>query len=216
MYKQTRNGMLGPDYSTKFSPWLASGSLSPRLIYEEVKQLYYFNHWIALLHKLGLWKILIVGLTSICLIKVKRYEKERHSNDSTYWYVILSCFVFLCSIVVSGYTLNFFVCTSFTIYVTDKMLDWMVIFTHFFAYFLPNIFLKKLCRYVTVKKVNIVLHLKKIMAIWASLKQQNLPKSTKFKTNSFFFQAFWEFDRKPGRGLELGLSWRIKMRMEKR
>ncbi|PIN15927.1 Deoxyribodipyrimidine photolyase/cryptochrome [Handroanthus impetiginosus] len=50
-YKVTRNGMLGPDYSTKFSPWLASGSLSPRFIYEEVK----------------------------------RYEKQRESNDSTYW-----------------------------------------------------------------------------------------------------------------------------------
>ncbi|RZR94986.1 hypothetical protein BHM03_00023761 [Ensete ventricosum] len=36
VYKETRNGMLGPDYSTKFSPWLASGSLSPRYIYEEV------------------------------------------------------------------------------------------------------------------------------------------------------------------------------------
>ena len=23
VYKETRNGMLGPDYSTKFSPWLA-------------------------------------------------------------------------------------------------------------------------------------------------------------------------------------------------
>ncbi|XP_039132190.1 cryptochrome DASH, chloroplastic/mitochondrial [Dioscorea cayenensis subsp. rotundata] len=51
VYKETRNGMLGPDYSTKFSPWLASGSLSPRYIYEEVK----------------------------------RYEKERLANDSTYW-----------------------------------------------------------------------------------------------------------------------------------
>ncbi|XP_062117359.1 cryptochrome DASH, chloroplastic/mitochondrial [Humulus lupulus] len=50
-YKETRNGMLGPDYSTKFSPWLASGSLSPRLIHDEVK----------------------------------RYEKERLANDSTYW-----------------------------------------------------------------------------------------------------------------------------------
>ncbi|KAL7122441.1 hypothetical protein ACP275_01G046300 [Erythranthe tilingii] len=50
-YKVTRNGMLGPDYSTKFSPWLASGSLSPRFIYEEVK----------------------------------RYEKQREANDSTYW-----------------------------------------------------------------------------------------------------------------------------------
>ncbi|KAJ8763818.1 hypothetical protein K2173_003600 [Erythroxylum novogranatense] len=51
VYKETRNGMLGPDYSTKFSPWLASGSLSPRFVYEEVR----------------------------------RYEKERHANDSTYW-----------------------------------------------------------------------------------------------------------------------------------
>ncbi|KAG5244553.1 cryptochrome DASH [Salix suchowensis] len=51
IYKETRNGMLGPDYSTKFSPWLASGSLSPRFIHEEVK----------------------------------RYEKERLANDSTYW-----------------------------------------------------------------------------------------------------------------------------------
>lgn len=32
-YKGTRNGMMGTDYSTKFSPWLAVGSLSPRSIY---------------------------------------------------------------------------------------------------------------------------------------------------------------------------------------
>ncbi|KAE9586983.1 putative deoxyribodipyrimidine photo-lyase [Lupinus albus] len=38
VYKETRNGMLGPDYSTKFSPWLASGSLSPRFIHEEVRR----------------------------------------------------------------------------------------------------------------------------------------------------------------------------------
>ncbi|EPS72717.1 hypothetical protein M569_02039, partial [Genlisea aurea] len=50
-YKVTRNGMLGPDYSTKFSAWLASGSVSPRFIHEEVK----------------------------------RYEKQRVANDSTYW-----------------------------------------------------------------------------------------------------------------------------------
>ena len=36
-YKETRNGLVGADYSSKFSPWLASGSLSPRLIYQEVK-----------------------------------------------------------------------------------------------------------------------------------------------------------------------------------
>ncbi|XP_068641337.1 cryptochrome DASH, chloroplastic/mitochondrial [Aristolochia californica] len=51
IYKKTRNGMLGPNYSTKFSSWLAFGNLSPRYIYEEVK----------------------------------RYEKERCANDSTYW-----------------------------------------------------------------------------------------------------------------------------------
>ncbi|KAI3995407.1 hypothetical protein MKX01_025617 [Papaver californicum] len=37
VYKHTRNGMLGPDYSTKFSPWLAFGNVSPRFLYEEVK-----------------------------------------------------------------------------------------------------------------------------------------------------------------------------------
>ena len=31
-YKETRNGLDGMDYSTKFSPWLAAGSLSPRTI----------------------------------------------------------------------------------------------------------------------------------------------------------------------------------------
>lgn len=36
-YFETRNGMIGGDYSTKFSPWLACGCLSPRLIYEAIK-----------------------------------------------------------------------------------------------------------------------------------------------------------------------------------
>lgn len=36
VYKETRNGMLGADYSTKFSPWLAHGCLSPRTIHDEV------------------------------------------------------------------------------------------------------------------------------------------------------------------------------------
>lgn len=35
-YKETRNGLLGEDYSSKFSAWLAHGCLSPRTIYEEV------------------------------------------------------------------------------------------------------------------------------------------------------------------------------------
>ena len=52
-YKETRNGMLGEDYSSKFSAWLSLGCLSPRLVYQEIK----------------------------------RYEQERHKNDSTYWLV---------------------------------------------------------------------------------------------------------------------------------
>lgn len=35
VYFDTRNGMLGPDYSSKFSPWLAHGCLSPRYVAEQ-------------------------------------------------------------------------------------------------------------------------------------------------------------------------------------
>lgn len=37
-YKKTRNGLVGKDYSSKFSPWLANGSISARTIYWQVKQ----------------------------------------------------------------------------------------------------------------------------------------------------------------------------------
>ncbi len=36
VYKETRNGLIGADYSSKFSAWLALGCLSPRKIYEEI------------------------------------------------------------------------------------------------------------------------------------------------------------------------------------
>jgi len=49
----TRNGLLGADYSTKFSSWLAFGCVSPRRIYFEIK----------------------------------KYERERVKNDSTYWVI---------------------------------------------------------------------------------------------------------------------------------
>jgi deoxyribodipyrimidine photo-lyase len=35
-YKKTRNGMLGTNYSSRLSPWLAHGCLSPRLVQSEV------------------------------------------------------------------------------------------------------------------------------------------------------------------------------------
>jgi len=37
-YKKTRNGLLGTDYSSKFSVWLANGSISARTIYHQVKK----------------------------------------------------------------------------------------------------------------------------------------------------------------------------------
>lgn len=37
-YKETRNGMVGEDYSSKFSAWLAMGCISPRAIYHEIKK----------------------------------------------------------------------------------------------------------------------------------------------------------------------------------
>lgn len=36
-YKKTRNGLIGVNYSSKFSPWLANGSISPKTIYWGVK-----------------------------------------------------------------------------------------------------------------------------------------------------------------------------------
>lgn len=36
-YKETRNGMLQPNDSTKFSPWLALGCVSPRYVHQQVK-----------------------------------------------------------------------------------------------------------------------------------------------------------------------------------
>ena len=38
VYKETRNGMLGANYSSKFSPWLALGCISPRYIYGQVNK----------------------------------------------------------------------------------------------------------------------------------------------------------------------------------
>ena len=38
VYFDTRNGMIGADYSTKFAPWLAHGCVSPRFIAKECKR----------------------------------------------------------------------------------------------------------------------------------------------------------------------------------
>ena len=38
VYKKTRNGLVGKDYSSKLSAWLSNGSISARMIYWEVQQ----------------------------------------------------------------------------------------------------------------------------------------------------------------------------------
>lgn len=38
IYKETRNGLIGINYSSKFSPWLALGCISPKTIYYFVKE----------------------------------------------------------------------------------------------------------------------------------------------------------------------------------
>eukprot|EP00467_Chlorarachnion_reptans_P004904 CAMPEP_0114505320 /NCGR_PEP_ID=MMETSP0109-20121206/10792_1 /TAXON_ID=29199 /ORGANISM="Chlorarachnion reptans, Strain CCCM449" /LENGTH=496 /DNA_ID=CAMNT_0001683755 /DNA_START=387 /DNA_END=1877 /DNA_ORIENTATION=- len=37
-YKDTRNGLIGADYSSKYSPWIANGCLSPRYIYWKTRE----------------------------------------------------------------------------------------------------------------------------------------------------------------------------------
>jgi deoxyribodipyrimidine photo-lyase len=37
-FQKTRNELIGGDFSTKFSPWLAQGCLSPKMIYHELKK----------------------------------------------------------------------------------------------------------------------------------------------------------------------------------
>ena len=36
-YKETRNQLMGNDYSSRFSAWLSQGCISPRRIYEQIK-----------------------------------------------------------------------------------------------------------------------------------------------------------------------------------
>ncbi|WP_035667648.1 DASH family cryptochrome [Flavobacterium sp. 83] len=38
VYKLTRNGLIGTDFSSKFSPWLANGSISAKTIYWEINK----------------------------------------------------------------------------------------------------------------------------------------------------------------------------------
>lgn len=36
-YQESRNGLIGADYSSKLSPWLAQGCLSPKMVYDQLQ-----------------------------------------------------------------------------------------------------------------------------------------------------------------------------------
>ena len=95
-YKKTRNGLIGKDFSSKFSPWLANGSLSPRTIYWKVKEfeaLHFKNqstYWlifeliwrdyfkyVSLKHKNNIFKI--GGILK------KDYQWKTHQKDINKW-----------------------------------------------------------------------------------------------------------------------------------
>uniref|UniRef100_A0A0D3E1F1 Photolyase/cryptochrome alpha/beta domain-containing protein n=1 Tax=Brassica oleracea var. oleracea TaxID=109376 RepID=A0A0D3E1F1_BRAOL len=72
VYKETRNGMLGPDYSTKFSPWLA---LDVSLLGLSMKRSDHSNFYPGPNMRFRGSKTFYV----------QRYERERIANNSTYW-----------------------------------------------------------------------------------------------------------------------------------
>ena len=95
-YKKTRNGLVGLDYSSKFSPWLANGSISAKTIYWKVKKFesqHYKNqstYWlifeliwrdyfkyISLKHKNQIFKL--DGILN------KSYDWSRNKNQINKW-----------------------------------------------------------------------------------------------------------------------------------
>ena len=86
-YKKTRNGSVGSDYSTKFSPFLAHGNLSPRLIYNNIK---HFEQTTGITHTFCAFCI-FVCLKSLCFFFLFSFSE------------ICSCFVLI---------IAFFLCVS--------------------------------------------------------------------------------------------------------
>jgi len=54
IYKETRNGLVGADYSSKLSPWLATGCISVKRIHQEVKK---FEHLTGIANESTYWLI---------------------------------------------------------------------------------------------------------------------------------------------------------------
>ena len=93
-YKQTRNELLGPDYSSKFSSYLSYGSLSPRFIYHEIKKYESINganestYW--LVFEL-LWRDYFIFLSK----KFGNKIFQLHGLDNKYPYENISKEIFL-------------------------------------------------------------------------------------------------------------------------
>ena len=99
-YKETRNGLDGMDYSTKFSPWLANGSLSVQRILSELRSyeqqagandstywIYFellwreYFHWYARKHRAKLFRP--EGITQLkpkTAFYAERFAKWCHGN----------------------------------------------------------------------------------------------------------------------------------------
>lgn len=102
-YKDTRNGLIGTDYSTKLSPWLAVGALSPRLIWEFLKahearfganqstgwigfELLWRDHFRLMMRRFGRQLFLRRGLlTSRDLAVVTRLGQNHNPDALTRW-----------------------------------------------------------------------------------------------------------------------------------
>ena len=91
-YKDTRNGMLGMDYSSKFSPWLAQGCLSARRVYHDVQGA--SHPCVAksrVVRHVGVARHLGLRITLSCSPQPRasyaEYERVRVANQSTYWLV---------------------------------------------------------------------------------------------------------------------------------
>jgi len=71
-YFETRNGMLGAEYSSKFSPWLAHGCLSPRAIHASAKR--YESEVVA--NKSTYWLIFELEWRDFYRFLCKKYGKK--------------------------------------------------------------------------------------------------------------------------------------------
>lgn len=71
-YKETRNGLIGADYSTKFSPWLAQGCLSPKRIYHEIR--HYEEKEVA--NDSTYWVIFEILWREFFRLQAKKYDEK--------------------------------------------------------------------------------------------------------------------------------------------